>query len=101
MRLPQRTKNDGQQAALRGCLAFALIVGSCVSLKAEPPGAEETSLARFIPADGLSILLENQGLEADPAAWKATATYKMLTETSLGTMIEDMATQIPPNILPT
>ena len=48
----------------------------------------------YFPAEGLAILFEHQGLDAHPDAWKGTAAYKMLNETSLGAMLEDIATQV-------
>ena len=41
-------------------------------------------LARYVPAEGLTVLLEHNGLAAQPQAWKGTAAYRMLNETSLG-----------------
>ena len=57
-------------------------------------GQASEPLARYVPSDGLAILLEHNGLDARPEAWKGTAAYKMLNETSLGAMIEDIATQV-------
>jgi prepilin-type processing-associated H-X9-DG protein len=55
---------------------------------------EAEPLARYVPLDGLSILVENNGLASKPKAWKATATYKMLNETTLGAMLEDITAQL-------
>ncbi len=59
-------------------------------------GQKETSnsLARYVPSDGLSILLEHDGLHSQPKVWEASATYKMLNETKLGIMLEDILTQL-------
>ncbi len=85
---------------LSPCLSFALLAASAGSLEAEPPGADDNALARFVPANGLSIYVENNGLETEAASWQATATFKMLTETSLGEMIEDITTQLLARALP-
>jgi prepilin-type processing-associated H-X9-DG protein len=62
------------------------------SASAQDDAAEP--LARYVPAEGLTILVEHNGFDARPAAWKGTAAYKMLNETSLGAMLEDITAQI-------
>ena len=52
------------------------------------------SLGRYVPGDGLAVLVVHEGLDSQPAAWKATAAYKMFTESSLCAMLEDLATQV-------
>ena len=47
-----------------------------------------------MPSEGLAALVEHNGLDARPDAWKGTAAYKMLNETSLGAMIEDITVQL-------
>ena len=62
-----------------------------------PARAQQTQaepLARYVPAEGLAILVEHNGFDAQPDAWKGTAAYKMLTETSLGAMLEEITAQI-------
>ena len=51
-------------------------------------------LARYIPAEGLAAFVEHAGFDAHPEAWKGTAAYKMLNETSLGAMLEDILSQV-------
>jgi prepilin-type processing-associated H-X9-DG protein len=51
-------------------------------------------LARYVPAEGLAILVEHNGFDTQPGAWKATAAARMLNETSLGTMLEDITAQV-------
>lgn len=50
--------------------------------------------ARAIPADGLAVLLECDGLDDHADAWKKTAAYRMLTETPTGAMLEDLIGQL-------
>ncbi len=70
------------------CLALILAAPALALGQATEP------LARYVPSEGLAILLEHNGLDAKPDAWKGTAAYKMLNDTSLGAMIEDIATQL-------
>ena len=39
------------------------------------------------------MFLEFEGLDAHAAAWHKSAAYKLLNDTSLGTLLEDLATQ--------
>ena len=71
-----------------GCLALILAAPALAT------GQEAQPLARYVPSEGLAILLEHNGLDANPAAWKGTAAYKMLNETPLGVMMEDIAVQV-------
>ncbi len=65
-----------------------------MGLAAAPALAQEKgSLARFIPAKDLIGYAEFQGLDAHAAAWKNTATYKLLNDTTLGALIADLAAQ--------
>ena len=40
-----------------------------------------------------SLYLEFDGLDAHAAAWNASAAYKLLNETKLGALLEDLASQ--------
>jgi hypothetical protein len=50
-------------------------------------------LARLIPRENLLAYLEFDGLDGQTAAWKASAAYKLLNDTKLGAVIEDLALQ--------
>jgi hypothetical protein len=50
-------------------------------------------LARYIPRRELAFYLEFDGLDAHAAAWRASALYKLLNETKLGALLEDLAAQ--------
>ena len=57
------------------------------------PEARPGSLARYVPKqDNLFFYLEFDGLDAHQAAWKNSAAYKLLNDTKLGALIEDLAT---------
>jgi prepilin-type processing-associated H-X9-DG protein len=56
-------------------------------------GAKPAPLARFFPPKEIIAYAEFDGLDAHGAAWKKTATYKLLTETSTGAMLDALATQ--------
>jgi len=55
--------------------------------------ARSPSLTRYIPAKDLAFFAEFDGLDAHPAAWRRTAAWKLLNETKLGAMLDDLATQ--------
>ncbi len=59
-----------------------------------PAVSKSTDLARYVPKDDLIVFLEFDGLDAHSAAWKNSATYKILTETKTGALVEDIATQL-------
>lgn len=52
-----------------------------------------SSLARYVPAEGLSVYVENDGFGTHSEAWGKSAASKLLNETSLGVLLEDLATQ--------
>ncbi len=53
----------------------------------------DAPLARYIPRRELAFYLEFDGLDAHAAAWRASAAYKLLNETKLGALLEDLASQ--------
>jgi prepilin-type processing-associated H-X9-DG protein len=53
----------------------------------------KSSLAVYVPRQDLVFLLEFDGLDAHAAAWKNSAAYKLLNETKLGALLEDLARQ--------
>ncbi|WP_422926842.1 hypothetical protein [Singulisphaera sp. PoT] len=59
-----------------------------------PASAPSKPLARCIPKDGLAIYVEYAGTDAFDDAWRKTAMYRMLNETPLGSMLDDVATQL-------
>ena len=77
---------------------FALSLGllpvflAGVPVKAQQAAAEKP-LASFVPEKNLLFLIEWDGLARHSKEWNATAAYKMLTETSLGKMLQETLTQ--------
>jgi hypothetical protein len=60
---------------------------------AMPEEFDTRPLARYVPKEGLFFYFEDIGVNSQEQAWKKTAAYKMLTETTLGEMLEMMTTQ--------
>ncbi len=56
-------------------------------------------LARYFPKENLIVYVELSGLDAHADAWQKTAAYKMLTETPLGEMLEEVGTQLLDKVL--
>ena len=61
---------------------------------AEVAPTETTPLGKYVPKDNLVFYLENEGLSAHAASWEKTAAYKMLNETPLGVMLEEVCGQL-------
>ncbi len=63
---------------------------------ASSPGAPAAPvpLGRFVPKENLILYVEFAGLNASAASWKNTAAYRMLNETPLGAMMEEVTTQL-------
>ncbi len=62
--------------------------------KPNAPSSQSQSLARYVPGEGLIFLFNHEGLESQPRAWKGTAASRMLNDTPLGAMFEDIAAQV-------
>ncbi len=62
------------------------------SPKASPTTA--VSLGQFVPKENLILYVEFAGLNATETAWKNTAAYRMLSDTPLGVMMEQVSTQL-------
>ncbi len=61
--------------------------------------ADTSPLARFVPKENLAVYFEFSGLDSHDAAWKNTASYKMLTETPLGEMLSMVSEQLLDKVL--
>ena len=86
---------------LCGAWVLALALATSASAQAPPakkaatpPPPDTSPLARYVPKDDLILYFEFSGLDAHAAAWQKTAAYRMLNETPLGAMLEDLGTQI-------
>jgi prepilin-type processing-associated H-X9-DG protein len=51
------------------------------------------SLARYVPRRGLAFYLEFDGLDVHAADWHASAACKLLVDTKLGGLLEDLSVQ--------
>jgi prepilin-type processing-associated H-X9-DG protein len=74
-----------------GCLLLA--VAAPASGQVDAPRGAGAAMARYVPREDLVLYIECAGLDAHADAWKKTAAYKMLNETTLGRMLEDVAAQ--------
>lgn len=91
-----------------GVLSLALLVtlgpaapelarGQATRKAAAPPDLRP--LARYVPREDLVLYLGSDGLDTQPDAWKKTAAYKLLNETNLGVMLEDVTAQLSAHAL--
>ena len=64
---------------------------------AVPP--DTRPLARYVPKENLIVYFEFAGLDAHDEAWKKTASYKMLSDTTLGEMLGAVSEQLLDKIL--
>lgn len=90
-------------ATRRGLLALTALAMMGVSAaraqapaakNAAPPPPDTRPMARYIPRENLAVYAGTDGLETVTEAWNRTAAYKILTETSVGSMLEEMLTQL-------
>ena len=78
----------------------ALVLGTALILAVGPgqvdaqAPAKAAPLARYVPREELAAYLEFDGLDAHRTAWKGSAAYKLLNETGLGPLIEDLVRQL-------
>ena len=75
-----------------GLRAQTAASGSPEAGKASP--AEIVPLGRFVVKDNLAVYFEFAGLDAHTESWKRTAASKMLMDTPLGGMLEEVASQL-------
>ena len=73
-------------------LGFAL-VASTVQAQSKPALVANPPLARYVPKDNLVAIAEFTGLDSHSKEWKGSALYKLLNETSLGALAEDVLGQ--------
>jgi prepilin-type processing-associated H-X9-DG protein len=63
-------------------------VGQTPGVSSAPP------LARYLPHEDLVFFLEFEGLGAHAPAWQQSAANKLLNDTPLGALVEDVASQV-------
>ena len=99
MRIRQRSGKGGHRFATGPlyAMACALFISGAASLSRaqEPakPVEQSAPLARYVPRDQLFFLAEFDGLAAHEAAWKESSAYKLLYQTKLGVLLEDLIDQ--------
>ncbi len=67
--------------------------GQAVKSPSRPAAPATAPLARYVPRTDLGFYLEFQGLDSYGAAWRGSAAYKVLNNTKLGALLEDLAGQ--------
>jgi len=86
---------------LATALALAVLLAVCLEGRAgaQSPADDRPPLARYVPKDELVFFFEFDGVDAHADAWRRTAAYKILNDTTAGAMLEDLlgqlATKIP------
>jgi len=84
-------------ALLAGALATPDLCAQTAAPKPkgkQAPPPDTRPLSRFVPGENLVFYLEFAGVDSHAAAWNETACHKMLTETPLGEMIEEVSGQL-------
>src|ERR1039457_4735219 len=93
----KRASMAWQACALTIVSILALLIRSLEARaqEGEPkaPPARTSSLARYAPRQDLFFYLEFQGLDAHADAWRKSAAHKLLDDTKLGSLLEDLAIQ--------
>jgi hypothetical protein len=81
-----RTRSSLRIAAAAGVIAAGLAATAAAQEPAKPAGPPP--LARYFPRQDLVVYIEFDGLDTHRDAWKKTATYRLLNETTTGAMLE-------------
>ncbi len=88
------TRRTWKQGIRLFLVAMAAVVLSGRGAVAQAPGDSAAApLARYIPQQQLVAYLEFEGLDAHAGAWHKSAAYKLLNDTPLGSLLENLATQ--------
>ncbi len=92
-------RRDASAFRIARTVALLSVGGALISLGASGAfGREEPAgprpLAGYFPRQDLVVLVEFDGLDAHAVAWKETAAYRLLNETSTGAMLEQVAIQL-------
>jgi hypothetical protein len=74
-------------------VATAPARGQQDDLKAAPAKLGNENLGRFVPRENLLAYVEFDGLDAHARAWRASAAYKLLNDTKLGALVENLVLQ--------
>ena len=76
-------------------LGLALLL----SIAGRSPAQSAQPLSRYVPDDSVALYVEFAGTDAHAAAWRKTAFYRFLNETTAGAAIEDIAVQALDNAM--
>jgi hypothetical protein len=68
--------------------------GEAAKQKVAVAGTAASPLGRFVPKENLLLYVEFAGLNAAESSWKNTAAQRMLSETQLGGMMEEVTAQL-------
>jgi hypothetical protein len=79
--------------------AVGLIVTRMAGAQEAPRAPSQTSLARYFAGQDLVAYAELDGLDRHDAAWKKTAAYRLLNETTTGAMYEAMLPRVFASVL--
>jgi prepilin-type processing-associated H-X9-DG protein len=83
-----------------GVGGLALILAPTAPAPAQSPANEgarpivAAPLARYVPRQDLLAYVEFEGVDNRAEGWRKTAAYALLNQTSLGVMLESLATQL-------
>ncbi len=75
-------------------LLASFFLGAAGSSQAQAPLPAGESPARFVPNENLAAFAEFDGLDAHSEAWRKTIAYRLLNETTTGSMLEDLFSQV-------
>ncbi len=92
-------RRDSSAFRIARAAALLSVGGALISLGASgafgrDAPAKPRPLAGYFPRQDLVVFVEFDGLDAHAEAWKKTAAYRLLNETSTGAMLEQVATQL-------
>ena len=97
MRIGQNPWPRACAAGIGPILAVSILLSTGRAQEQSPKEAAarkpSPSLASYVPREDLLLYLEFKGLEAQAEAWQKTAASRLLSETKLGALLEDMAIQ--------
>jgi prepilin-type processing-associated H-X9-DG protein len=90
---PRRIRN----IAIGPMLAVSILVNIARAQDEKPKEgvlrAPTPSAAGYVPREDLLLYLEFKGFDEQAAVWQKTAAYRLLSETKLGALLEDLAIQ--------
>lgn len=80
---------------IRVFVVLSLLASTAAEARQVKPVASSPSgsLGRYVPVDNLLFYAEFEGLDRHATTWKKSAYFKLLNETKLGELLEDLAVQ--------